>query len=90
MMAFVVLVCLLCKSPLGVNLLFFRVNAVILYSECMCAEKIILVHFVCLFCIYVCNYVSFFLLFQLCIVYGKGNRILLLLISTDKICAFFL
>ena len=73
MMAFVLLVCLLCKSPLGVILLFFRVNAAILYS--MCAVKIILVLFVCLFCIYVCNYVSFFLLFQLCVVYGIGNRI---------------
>ena len=73
MMAFVLLVCLLCNSPLGISLLFFRVNVVILYS--LCAVKIILVHFVCLFCIYVCNYVSFFLLFLFCVLYGIGNRI---------------
>ena len=73
MMAFVVFVCNLCNRPLGVNILFFRANAAILYS--MCAVKIILVHFVCLFCIYVCNYVSFFLLFQLCVLYVIGNRI---------------
>ena len=72
-MAFVVLVCPLCNSPLGVNLLFFRVNVAILYS--MCAVKSILVHFVCLFCIYLCNYVSFFLLFQFCVVFSIGKGI---------------
>ena len=51
MMAFVVFVCNLCNSPLGVNTLFFRANAAILYS--MCAVKIILVHFVCFVFMYV-------------------------------------
>ena len=55
MMAFVVLVCLLCNSPLGVNFLFSRVNADILYS--VCAVKIILLHFVCFVFMYVIMFV---------------------------------